>query len=299
MKTEVRICFDGNKVPGGASAVLETAGCGADVAVVDTRPVLGRLDAWVTLEASDPRLSTLLQLRVHGLSWLELRRDRYTEEELDRARLIILRSHGEAQVFGGPRMGTSYDMAHACSMCGAGARQTSALFIRGEELSILEGRGAAATYYSDILVDERLFEALDAVGARGLSFRSVYGVMEDGRQIKLRWRQLCAAHTLPPISPRSTGIERRGGCSVCGRSGYFSQMDEPPRLVYRPRDLERAEDVNVTWEWFEDWRFEGDVSEALFAYPWVLVTPRVRRVFRDAGVTSFDWLPVHIEDDGP
>ena len=30
----------------------------------------------------------------------------------------------------------------------------------------------------------------------------------------------------------------------------------------------------------------------------MLVTPKVRRVFRDAGVTSFDWLPIRVEEDG-
>lgn len=28
----------------------------------------------------------------------------------------------------------------------------------------------------------------------------------------------------------------------------------------------------------------------------LVVTPKVRRVFRDAGVTSFDWLPIRVED---
>ena len=73
-------------------------------------------------------------------------------------------------------------------------------------------------------------------------------------------------------------------------------MNEPPRLVYRTWDLERTEDVNTTWEWFESWSFDGDVSDALFPYPWLLVTPKVRRVFVAAGVTSFNWLPIRVED---
>jgi hypothetical protein len=28
----------------------------------------------------------------------------------------------------------------------------------------------------------------------------------------------------------------------------------------------------------------------------MLVTPKVRRVFLAAGVTSFDWLPIHVEE---
>ena len=76
----------------------------------------------------------------------------------------------------------------------------------------------------------------------------------------------------------------------------FTVMNEPPRLVYRAWDLDRTEDVHTTWEWFESWSFDGDVSDALFPYPWTLVTPKVRRVFLAAGVTSFDWLPIRVED---
>jgi hypothetical protein len=54
--------------------------------------------------------------------------------------------------------------------------------------------------------------------------------------------------------------------------------------------------LNTTWEWFGDSKFDGDVSDALFPYPWFLVTPKVWRVFRDAGVTSFDWLAIRVED---
>ena len=54
--------------------------------------------------------------------------------------------------------------------------------------------------------------------------------------------------------------------------------------------------MNVTWEWFGDFNFEGDVSNALFPYPLFLVTPKVWRIFRDAGVTGFDWIPIRVED---
>ena len=304
MRTEVRIRFDSKSIPGGAQAVLAPAGCGPDVATVENVPVLRQVVVRVTLEARDPRLPVLLQLlKQHGEDWLDVRWDHYTDEELDQAPLIVMSHRTDHEVFGGPRMGTKYDMASACPTCGTGARQTSALMIDGEGLATLEGLRAASTYYSDILVDEALAEELEDSGATGLSFRSVYAVMEDKRQVKLRWRQMCAAHTLPPMSPRSTGVERwapgdeRGcACTSCGRCGFSSISNDPARLVYRAQDLSGAEDVNTTWEWFEYWQFNGDVSEDKFAYPWFLVTPKVQRVFRAAGVTAFEWLPIRVED---
>jgi hypothetical protein len=101
--------------------------------------------------------------------------------------------------------------------------------------------------------------------------------MPDRRQIKLRWKQMCAADVLPPMSSRT----------------------EPTRIVYRSSALQDARDVNMSWENLGYSDLKSDLRESLLSYPWTLVTPRVRRVFRDAGVTSFDWLPVHVEEDNP
>lgn len=297
MRTEVRIIFDCSEIPGGAQAILGPARCGPDVATVREIPVLRQVEVCITLGGTDERIPAVLELlQRHGRRWLDLRRDHYTEEELCGARLLIMESRNEYEVFGGPRLGTTYELEGACRVCGAGARQRSALLIDGEELPKLDGLRATSTYYSDLIVDERLAEELETIGASGLCFRSVYAVMPDKRQIKLRWRQLCATYTLPPMSLRSTGIERANGCASCGRSGFSTKMDDPTRLAYRAQDLDGAEDVNTTWEWFGAWRFEGDVSEALFPYPWFLVSPKVMRVFRDAGVDSFNWLPIRVED---
>lgn len=61
-----------------------------------------------------------------------------------------------------------------------------------------------------IMVSDAIAEALEAVGATGLFFRSVYAIMPDKRQVKLRWKEMCAEKTLPPMSPRTTGLPRRG-----------------------------------------------------------------------------------------
>lgn len=297
MKTEVRIFFGGHHITGGAGAVLEPAGCGPDVAEVEDIPVLDQVDVRVTLEASDPRLPVLYRLlRQHGEEWFEYRQDVHTDEELARARLIVLQTKNDHEVFGGPRIGTRYDMTEACPVCGAGARQKSAQMIQAKDVLLLKRSRAASTYYDDILVNEKLAEQLAASEVRGLSFREVVAVKKDRSRTKLSWKQLCARHTLPPMSVRSTGIERREECPRCGRSGFFTKLEDPPRLVYRARDVEEAEDVNVTWEWFGDWSFDGKVSEALFAYPWMLVSPKVWRIFRDAGVTAYRYLPIRVDD---
>lgn len=292
MWTEVRILFDAKAIPGGAEAILGSAECGPDVAEVEDIPVLKKVDVRVTLDAADPRLTALCHLlEEHGEEWLESREDRYSDEEIDQARLIVVESSD--QVFGGPRVGTTYDMSEACPVCGTGARQTSAQIIDGDDLKILRKLRAASTYYNDMLVDEELAEEMEGAGITGLSLRDV----ETATKV-LPFRQLCARRTLPPVSPRSTGVFRDVLCHRCGRGGFTTHRDTPMRLVYRARDLEQAEDVNLTWEWFGEWRFDGDVSKALFSYPFLLVTPKVWRFFRDAGVTGYHYMPIRVEQAG-
>ena len=297
MWTKVRIRFHAHHIAGGARSILDPAGCGPDVAEVEDIPALNQVEVRVTMAATDPRLAMLCQLlEQHGEKWIEYRDDVYSDEELDQARLLVLESG--AQVFGGPRVGTEYDMTDACPVCGSGARQRSAQMIDAKGVLLLKRSRAASTYYSDILVNEKLAKQLAGSGISGLSFHDVCAVRKDGSRAGLSWRQLHAGHTLPPISPASTGVLRDSLCRRCGRSGFETRMSTPMRLAYRARDLEQAEDVNVTWEWFGPWSFDGQVSKALFSYPKMLVTPRVWRVFRDAGVTSFDWLPIRVDDSG-
>ncbi len=251
----------------------------------------------VTLEELDPRLPIVLQLlKQHGEDWLEEHEDRFTEEELDGARLLLMHPNRQCELDGGVEWGMTYDLSDACPACGTGGRQTSAVFMNGKQLDEMEGHRAGATYFFHLLVDEGLAADLEGIGATGLSFRGVYAVMPDKRQVKLRWKQLCAARTLPPMSSRTTGLTRDRVCEVCGRNGYFQMSKEPTRIVYKASELRDVDDVNMSWENLGFAVLKPELPDSLLSYPWTLVTPKVRRVFRDAGVTSFDWLPIRVEE---
>jgi hypothetical protein len=299
MKTMRRIRFAGNHIQGGAQTVLGPAGCGPDVATVEDVPALRQVVVRVTLEETDPRLPVLLGLlREHREDWLERHEDVFSEEELDNARLLVMHPNRKCEISGGVKWGMTYDFHGACPACGTGGRQTSAAFLDGEELRELEGHRAGATVFFHLLVDEGIAEQLVKIGATGVSFRSVYAVMTDKRQVKLRWKQLCADQTLPRMSPSTTGLERERACEVCGRNGYFQMTDEAPtRIVYRAADLQEIDDVNVTWENLGYAVLEPDLRDSLLSFPWTLVTPKVRRVFVEAGVTSFVWLPIQVEGE--
>jgi hypothetical protein len=269
------------------------------VATVEDVPVLRQVEVWVTLAEDDERVPVLFELlRKHGETWLEIHEDRYTEEELDNARLLLMWPNGECEIDGGIWRGTTYDLSEACSACGTPARQTSAMFMDGEDVPKLEGHRAGGTFVDVPCVDERLAEELEASGATGLYFRSVYAVMEDGRQVKLRWKQLCAKRSLPPMSPLTTGLVVTEQCEVCKRNAYMKGSDAPTRIVYRASDLADADDVNMTWEHYNEASLEPNMRDTHLSYPYILVTPKVMRIIRAAGVTEFDWIPIRVVEDG-
>jgi hypothetical protein len=297
VRTEVRIVFDCSDIPGGAQAVLEPAHCGPDVATVRDVPVLKRVEVRIILEEGDPRIPVVRQLlRRYDAGGLEYHDDVFTEEELDGARLLLMHTTREAEVCGGVEYGMTYDLSGACPACGTGGKQTSPVFVDAENLGDLKGKHAGSTIFSHILVDAGIEAELVRSGATGISFRDVYAVTEDKRQFKIPFRQLCAARTLPPMSPSTTGLDRDRACEVCGRNGYFNTMDAPTRVVYRASDLRDTDDVNMSWENIGYANLKPELRESLPSYPWMVVTPKVRRVFRDAGITCFDWLPVRVEE---
>jgi hypothetical protein len=298
MKTVVRITFGTYTLAQGAQSVLGPAGCGPDVAEVDENSPLKGIDVVVTLEETDPRVTVLLKLlKQHNEDWLERHYDVYTEEELDGARLLLMKGNGQSEIDGGSDFGTMYDLSDACPACGTGGKQTSPLFVHREDLRNLKGSRAGETYRSHLFVDERLAEALEGIGATGLTLGEMYAEFREKRMVKLPWRQLLAARTLPPMSPRTTGFTRTEyTCKVCLRNGYSGTSEEPLRAVYRSSDLRAVDDVNFSWEnaWFAD--LKPDLRESLLSQPWLLVTPKVRRVIVAAGVTCFDWLPIRVEE---
>jgi len=298
MKSKIRLHFDGKDVPGREQTVLEPAGCGPDVAKVEDIPVLKKVFVDVRLDVDDTRLPLLQKLLLaYKVDWSEDRWDEYTDEEYEAAPLIRVTSTNEVSVIGGPRFDTEYDLSSACPACGAGMRQTGAYVLDGtygESVAKL-AQFRAVDSYGEILVDESLAKTLEDAGLSGLSFRSVYARQEDFQKVKLRWRQMWASHTLPPMSPRSTGIVRDKVCKSCGRSKF--ETTSPERFVYRAQDLVGAQDVNWMWEHFGFVRWSGDLTTAVVWQPDFLVTPKVWRIFRDAGVTGFQWLPIRVVED--
>jgi rRNA maturation protein Nop10 len=299
VKTHVYISFNSYDVPWGAQTVLAPAQCGSDVAKINDEPVGGALWVRLTLEDTDPRLHALLdRLRQYEVEWSENHYDVYTEADLDSAPLIVMRWLDEVMIRTGTPYGTTYDLTEACPACGTGAKQTSSTFIDAADLHSFEGWRAVATDDDHILVDSGLEADLVRTGATGMVFRDVYAVGPGDQSRKIPFRELCAKKTLAPVSPSTTGLRLYQHCEVCWRNGDTSGSLEPKRRVYRAVDLDGADDVNMSWENHGPARLAPEIKDSYFSRPSMLVTPKVYRVFRDAGVTCFHWTPVRVEE-GP
>jgi len=297
MKTEVYIMFSATKIPGGPTTILEPAGCGADVATVKEIPVLNRIGVDITLDDTDPRVAKVLALlEQHKTSYLLGRKDVFTEDELQNARLLHMGRDINVNVFAGPRAGTKYDMSDACSRCGTGARQISPLYIGADDLAMLRKHRAIGSYYCDILVDGGMAKKLKDDAVTGISFGEVRARQKNKKWGEVAREQVLINRVMPPLSGKSTLVNREEICTLCRRGGFTSNFEVPFRLAYHAHDLAHAHDMNLSWEWFGPFKFDGNLDDALFAAPQVLVTPKVMNIFREAGVKTFEWTPVFVDE---
>jgi hypothetical protein len=84
-------------------------------------------------------------------------------------------------------------------------------------------------------------------------------------------------------------------CSLCMRSGYWAASCL--RVAYRQQDLEGAGDVNLSWEGQRHGLVSPNPRECRIPTPLILVTPKVMRVFRAAGITEFEFIPIRVVNE--
>lgn len=301
MYTKFVVSFGAHRIPGGLEAILGPSGC-SDVSVkIDEWDFQGihKIDVDLELDDGDPRIPKLLEtLQAYGEGDSYRRKDVYTEDDLQAARLLVMAARQEVTVFGGQGFReTEYDMSNACDTCGTGVRQTSPLLIEASGVSKIKGFLAAATCYFDFFVKDKMVKRLDKAGVTGFTLQDVYSRRKNGETITLPRKQIVANHILPPMHP-SASLERKKVCPMCQRGGFSFLGENPVRFVYRAQDVADIADINVTWEWFGETKRTSSSTGVRFSYPRMLVTPKVMNIFRDAvGPDVFLWFPIHVLDE--
>jgi hypothetical protein len=306
MKTIVSIWFAGHIVPGGVDAILGPTQCGPDVAKIEKyeygKDGVG-VRVYLTLDDGDERVAKVLALLApHERLYTVNRRDIYTEEELQNARLLCVGSWAMHQAASGLPFGTTYDLSNACKQCGTGVRQTSPLVIDGEDERIIEKMHIAGGKDGELLIPDVLGEKLANAKLAGLNLSVVHKLRKDGTKVELRREQILAENVLPPMAPASS-LNRTKVCPVCQRGRFNFVAYEPARVVYRAVDLKNMQDFNQSWEWFGTWgKTSEDVLNGVWPTPLLLVTPKVMNLLRgktkkEKKYEGVSFTPIWIEDE--
>jgi len=267
----------------------------------EAHPDFPRSNPWFgyTFDVGDPCFQDLLRL-LHStkLDWSERHEHLYTNAELRRFPLLILRIVRKSIDGGGPEHNTEYDVSAACPRCGTGAVQTSPLMVPLSELP--KGGSVCRTHRGHVLVASELAEALRHAAVSGIELRQARLYQNNE---PLDWWQIISTYTMPRMSPKTMGIVRDTdpgwGCPVCGRDCYGETMDPPTEIIYDRCQADPAAlpDVVQTWECFGRSMLHDDPQRHLirgFAQPMILVKPKVLDILRERKVTSVCFSPVRI-----
>lgn len=299
MKVVRNISFHAGRLPRGAASILEPTGCRSEDAEVVSFTIgdATTIRVYLHLEEGDPRIGRVFELlQHHGIKSDSYADYEFTEEDRQSAPLLIMSPDFDAYVEAGASEGTRYDLTAICPNCGMGAQLDPPLYISRAHLPILRKHRAIGCTNSGILADGGMVKKLRDNNVTGIAgFGEVYARMKNGGQSLVAREQIFIGHTLPPQAPGSQ-LDREKACPLCYRGNMSFLQPGPFRTVYRRKDLNDIRDMNLTWEWYGTLRVHEDPRRILVPYRKNLVTPKVMNIFREAGVTTFEWTPIFVED---
>jgi hypothetical protein len=246
----------------------------------------------VTLNAGDERIAKLIALlEQHGEEHQVRKYVEQTDEDLLSARLLWLSPGSDCARSHASRLGTKYDLTHACPHCGTGAKQISHARVTRKDMSEIRKTRALMSFDYYLFVDTAVRKMLTDAGITGISFAEVYSRDSVGFWEPIDREQVLIENSMPPLRGELTAEDEQELCKVCRRGGHSWLR----KKTYREEDLIGMKDFNLTWEWFGSYSFDGKARGAEFSVPQVIVTPKVLHIFREAGVKSFKWEPVDLE----
>jgi len=192
--------------------------------------------------------------------------------------LLVVRN--QLPFYSGPNDGGRYDLSHACSTCGTGAKRVDPIRLPTDclpdEVSI--------TLKFQVVVPPRLIDKLRAICPKCL--REIHDVKTGATS---QFYELTAETTLPRFSSATTGYAIEMQCPVCKRDGYFNVPKVPLLLAY-DQELQPFQ-VAETYEAFGNSRLRPAFKENNFAAPYLVLGRDMQKVLENEPGIEFYPVP--------
>jgi hypothetical protein len=209
---------------------------------------------------------------------------KYTQQELQAADVLLLQPQAFFEPCG-ELCGTEYDESAACAHCGAGAPQTSELFIDARRIP--RNKDLVVTVAWEILVSSRLVEAFQAHGITGASYQPVRH--KTGRLLE-EWRQLVM--TSPPVDVVHPTVVGTGPFDLDAQGRFRCPLGHVLGL-HRLSELWVSGETPEASDWMHTRQCVGARDGVLRPHPELLISPRLHRLLRELKARRFEVEVVH------
>jgi hypothetical protein len=198
----------------------------------------------------------------------------YTPEEMQSAQMFALRPRSIFEPCG-EMCGTEYDESEACSLCGAGARQSTDLHLEPESIP---KRDLGFTIAREMVISNRLAQALQAHGITGAGFLPVRDptgrLLEDWRQLTITSAPVdIAAPTL--VGNDLFDLDERGQFRC--PQGHVLGLNRLSELWVRREGYDGSDLVRTR-------QLTGARRGVLHPKPEILLSPKLYRLLRELKV---------------
>jgi len=224
------------------------------------------------------------------LGWCTYRQ--YTKDELNAAEAFAVQIKRLFEP-AGEECGTEYDESTACEICGAGATQRSKLMLAPRSLPNPERLVIAVTIAREIVVSDRFVELCRSHRLKGPVFRPVRRSGKPSEAIP-GWHQLyTTSRFVNIVAPTKVGIrptdDDKEGRYRCPRGDTIG-LNLISELWISRQDFQSSKcDIALTRQ------FIGLRGGLLRPRPWIVVSPRFRRLVRENDLKGMAIEVAHLQ----
>lgn len=202
----------------------------------------------------------------------------FTQSEINKASFLELELNypwEHSDNYDSKEMGTLYDEIEGrCPECGRGGKQLTDLVIDTRRV----GKYNIMYHYPDIIVSEYTKKIIEEAKLTGCEFRDV--VQYKAKEQTQKLYQLVVTNVLPKMQQDKMKFEKDRYCDSCGRGQVLRT-----EIIYSEDSLRNSLDFNHSSEF---------IGIGAYCTPCVIISSKVRKVFKDNNIKVLRYNPVII-----